>query len=87
MSKPLQQTIEIMAKLYEARNASQQLHGANWVAHMSKYSVLIQQIMDGKKIDALAAATIIAKHSTSGFQQLDVLAAAVEMIEPSQVAA
>jgi hypothetical protein len=78
-----EQAIAITAKLYECRRAARSLLGAHYKRDMDLWATSIR---DGAKlvgVSELAVAQAIAR-KTDGFGALIVLAAYVEMMEPSE---
>lgn len=78
-----QQTTDITARLYDCRRTAQTLLGARYDQDMKALAKEIQRVSDEKNISTLAAATSLAR-GLSGHGQIVVLAAFVEMTEPSQ---
>lgn len=82
-----QQSIEITVKLYKARDASRFLLGQKYPAKMAEYIGLIQMVMADKKVTSIGAATLLCKATDNPHQQMQILSAVVEMVEPSGVKA
>lgn len=77
--------VQMAAKLYEARDAAKMLLGAHYKRDMELWAVAIRGEAESKKTSELAAAISMAKQA-DGFGAVMILAAAVEMTEPSVAA-
>jgi hypothetical protein len=86
MSKE-QRTIEIAAKLYATRDTARALLGERYAEWMQTYADIIKQVMTDKKTSEIGAANALCKFTENPFQQMTILAAAVEMVEPTKEAA
>jgi hypothetical protein len=78
-----QQKIQMAAKLYDCRDTARRLLGEAFSAKVAEYSEVIKLVMSDKKIDALTAGIFVSKQSENPMTVMMVLAATVEMIEPS----
>lgn len=82
--------ITIAAKLYDARRTVRRFHREKWREKLEPARELVQRYMDRKECDALIAATRICQHiqrtypGQYGHDQLLIMAAAVEIIEPTE---
>lgn len=70
------------AKLYECRKAAKSLLGAHFGRDMALWAKAIRGVAADDKTTELVAATKMAREA-GGFGAVVILAAAVEMIEPS----
>jgi hypothetical protein len=82
-----QQTIELAAKLYGARDATRLLHGDKYAARMQECGTILREVMAAKNVNEIRAAMMMCEQTGSAYQQMDILAAVVELIEPSGVMA
>jgi hypothetical protein len=78
-----QQKIQMAAKLYDCRDTARRLLGKAFNPKIAEYSEVIKLVMSDKKIDTLAAGIFLSKQSENPMTVIMVLAATVEMIEPS----
>lgn len=79
-----EQAIKLAAKLYEMRDGAKQLLGDRYPARMAEFRKAIEMVQAKKNLDALKAAMDICQHvDGDGFEVIFVMAAALEMIEPS----
>ncbi len=83
----IQQSVEITVKLYKARDAARLLLGAKYQAKMAEYIGLIKMVMADKNVSSVNAAIQLCNATDSPHQQMQILSAAVEMVEPSGVPA
>lgn len=82
-----QRAIQLAAQLYEARDIMRTLLGDKFQARMKEYGEAITEVMAAKSVDTITAAQMLCKETESPMQQITILAAAVEMAEPSEVPA
>lgn len=78
--------VRIAARLYEAREVTRRMLGDRYPDRMKEYSAVVAEVAANMKIDVLVAAKQIAEALTKAGNDLSammVVAAAVEMIEPS----
>jgi hypothetical protein len=75
--------IQIAAKLYECRDAARSLLGAHYKRDMDMWAIAIRAVAERDKCSELSAAQKMARE-TDGFGAIVVLAACVEMTEPSE---
>lgn len=80
--RPTEQQVRLAAQLYEARDAVRRLLGTTYSARMVELGGALQRVADASKTTVLSAA-INAARSVSGLDSLLILAAAVELSEPS----
>lgn len=84
-----EQIISMAAKMYEARTTMRRLLGAKYTERMAECQKFITAVMERDGVNETSAAIRLAKeltddgHTVLGVQML---AAAVEMIEPSEPA-
>jgi len=74
--------IQMAAKLYECRDAARSLLGTHYKRDMELWALAITGVAASDKCSELAAANKMAKEA-GGFGAIVVLAAYVEMAEPS----
>jgi len=80
----MQKQIQITAKIYECRDAAKSLLGDGYNKRMFEYGEIISAVSSSKKIGIIAAASELANDPrASGYEKIQILASAVEMIEPS----
>lgn len=71
-------------KFYETRNTAKQLLGARYEARMTELGAMLAKVAEGRRSGALdAAQDVVRAADLDGFEAIQVLAAAVELIEPS----
>jgi hypothetical protein len=74
--------VKIAAKLYECRDAAKSLLGAHYARDMELWARAIRGVATAEKDTEVAAATKMAREA-DGFGAIVILAAYVEMTEPS----
>lgn len=82
--QPTEQQVKMTAKLYEMRDRARRLMGAKYKPHMDELGRILTMTAqrDGKSV--LAVATEVAKkRELIGVELMMVMAAAVELSEPS----
>lgn len=89
MSAHIENAVKLAARLYKARDAMRRLYGHDYPKKVAMFQEFIRAEMTKRKLDAInATMSLVAglqKHdSGSGMTQALVLAAYVEMIEPSE---
>lgn len=77
-----EQHVDMTAQLYAARRSARIILGDRFEPVMVDLGRALKQIADAKKVSVLSAAILAAKGS-SGMQAVQILAAAVELAEPS----
>jgi len=77
------EAIQLTAKLYEVRTTCRQLLGTRYHEVMSASAEVINVAVERTGADVLTAAIEIAKRCSSPYAQMHILAAAVELVEPS----
>lgn len=81
-----EQQIRLAAKLYEMRDGAKHILGNRYQERMNDFAKAIRIVQDRKKLDVLQAAMDICQHvEAGGFEVVFVMAAACEMLEPTQV--
>jgi len=71
-------------KFYETRNTARVLLGEGYSARMKELGAMVAKVAAGRRTGALAAAQdVVRAADLDGFEAIQVLAAAVELIEPS----
>lgn len=79
-----EQQIRIASKLYECRDAARTLLGDNYRPRMDELGTVLNRIAEVRKVGVLEAAQDAVKAVVGdGMTQLQILAAAVELIEPT----
>lgn len=78
-------SIQIAARLYECRDTAKRLLGEKFTSRMQEYGDMVKKLAGAKGIDILMAGKILADPDVSGggITSVLVLAATVELIEPS----
>ena len=75
---------ELIAELYDMRDAAKRVLGDSYVARMAVLRGFISVVQRRDDCDELTAAATIAKGTqANAWQNIFIMAAAVEMIEPS----
>lgn len=74
--------IHLASKLYDCRDAARSLLGAHFKRDMDLWAIAIRGEAQAKNCTELAAAQTMAREA-GGFGAIVVLAAYVEMVEPS----
>lgn len=77
--------VRIASRLYEVRNAARTMFGDRFRARMDEYADVIKQVQAKRKIESplMAAKQICDVVKADGYQTIAIMAAAVEMLEPS----
>lgn len=81
----MEKLVKIAARLYECRDTAKQLLGDKYLERMKLYGEWIRKVSESRKIDDLAAAKEIINTigTEDGMVVMHIIAAAVELIEPS----
>jgi hypothetical protein len=80
----MEQQVRLAAKLYEARDASRRILGEKYKERMALYGRGIRVLQIGETQDSVLSATIeLAKKCDHEMEVIFVIAAGVELIEPS----
>lgn len=77
--------VRIAADLYKARDTARRMCGEKYSANMAEIGGVLKEIARARGVDVLVAATDAAKDGRTGFDAWMILAAAVELIEPTPV--
>ena len=77
-----EKAVKMASRLYECRDTARNLLGAHYQRDMELWGIAIHDQADADNCSELAAATKMAK-DTNGFGMIIILAAYVEMVEPS----
>jgi hypothetical protein len=81
-----EQQIRLAAKLYEMRDGAKHILGNRYHERMNEFAEAIRIVQQRRKLDILNAALDICQHvEAGGFEVVFVMAAACEMLEPTQV--
>ena len=82
----LERAIKITARLYELRDTMKAIHGAEWEKTLEPYTAVLQGLHKEKGIPYLELGQQLAKEmQDQNINPVMVLAAMVELMEPSQV--
>jgi hypothetical protein len=77
-----ERAVTLTAKMFQCRTAAKSLLG-KYAAQMREYGVVLTKISEGKKISLVAAATEAANVMPGPYGQIVVMAAVVELLDPS----
>ena len=80
---PTERAVNLTAKMFQCRTAAKTLLGDKYAAQMREYGVVLTKISEGKKISLVAAATEAANAMQGPYGQIVVMAAVVELLDPS----
>ena len=80
---PLRNLVQTASKLYECRDTMKFLLGNKYQDTMQKWGEQIKQVMILKRCDEVMAAILLAKKADEPMVTISLLAAAVELVEPS----
>jgi hypothetical protein len=82
-----EQHVRAAARLYEARDAVRSLFGERYADVLEPFKAMIRKAQALNDCDEIAAALWIARRvsRSDGMEVLKILAAAVELVEPSSV--
>jgi len=76
--------LRLAPKFYETRNTVRMLLGEGYPARMKELGAMVAKVAAGRRTGALdAAQDVVRAADLDGFEAIQVLAAAVELIEPS----
>jgi hypothetical protein len=79
-----QQQVQMAAKLYEMRDKAKRLLGERYRPHMAELGKILKMTADRDKKSVLAVATeVCKKRELIGMDLMLIMAAAVELVEPS----
>lgn len=71
-------------KLYETRDTARQLLGEGFQPRMKELGSMLEKLAEGRRTGALdVAQDVVRAFDLDGYEAIQVLAAAVELIEPS----
>ncbi len=90
MMKLDEKTIRMASRLYAARDSARKFLGKNYLATMASMQEIIREFMKNRSCDALPATMAIVTQlqkenpHVSGYEQMLILAAYVEMVEPTK---
>lgn len=80
----MQKVIQLAAKLYECRDTAKTFLGDGYSERMREYGEIVSAVSNQKRISIIQAAIELAQdHQASGYEKIQILASAVEIIEPS----
>ena len=79
----MENAVQMAAKLYECRDAARNILGGRYAEKMAEYGAAVQGIAAERCCGILEAGTTLAKATGGGMSAILVLAATVEIIEPS----
>lgn len=78
--------VAIAAQMYECRSTARRLLGDKFHARMAEYSDVVRAVAQRDKCNEIVAgATVIKEAGLTGMDSLLLMAAVVEMTEPSNV--
>ena len=81
----IEQAVAITAKLYEVRKCVQDLYGAAWRGRLQPYLTELERIHNASGVPYLELGQQLAREMQSqGINPMMVLAAMVEILEPTQ---
>lgn len=79
-----ERAISLAAKLYAARDGARQLLGARYGERMAALGAIVKSVQTKSGTNEIQAAQqIIREGNLQGFDAMQVLASAVELVEPS----
>lgn len=79
----MQRAVKMTAKLYEARDSAKFMLGEKYPERMEELGALIRVRMVEKGESEIGAASFLCTQTENSYLQIEILAAAVEMVEPS----
>lgn len=79
----MEQMVKVAARLYECRDTAKRLLGEKYQERMREYGDAVRSVAKVKCIGELEAGKMLAEASGGGMTALLVMAATVEIIEPS----
>lgn len=78
------QQVQLAAKLYEARDAMRSLLGERYAARMAEIGGVLKKVAARDTVNEIQAAQVVIKAiDAQGYDALQLLAAAVELVEPT----
>jgi hypothetical protein len=83
----MEKEIKIAAKLYECRDTAKRFFREKYAERLKPYMHIVQEVMKANELEVLEAILKISKTQTNqedGMRQMLFMAAAVELIEPSE---
>lgn len=80
---PTEQQVRVTAKLYECRDAVKSLLGDRYKERMAELGLTITTVAKHRNCELAHAANLAARACDGGFDRIQVLAAFVELVEPS----
>lgn len=83
MSATITQAVRITDRLHECRDAARTLLGDSYVPTMAEYQKVIKAVAEKANVELLDAALQICKGVTDPRFPIFVMAATVELVEPS----
>lgn len=78
-----ERAVRMAARMYEMRDTARRLLGDKYKDRMAEYAPIIQRVADNRKCSVLQAGGMMASESGDGMMTVMIVAAMVEMIEPS----
>lgn len=78
-----EQQVRIAARLYEARAAAKTMLGEKFAERMKEYGAVIKGIADKQKVSEIAALNVACRLVDNPYTHIQLMAAAVELVEPS----
>lgn len=84
MPQATENVVTMAAQMYECRSAARRLLGENYMRHMLERARVVRAVARRDQCnDIVAGATVIKEAGLQGMGALLMLAAVVEMVEPS----
>lgn len=78
------QQVQLAAKLYEARDTMRRLLGERYAARMAELGGVLKKVAARDSVSEIQAAQVVIKAiDAQGYDALQLLAAAVELVEPT----
>lgn len=78
------QQVQMAAKLYEARDAMRRMLGERYAARMAELGGVLKKVSARDSVNEIQAAQVVIKAiDAQGYDALQLLAAAVELVEPT----
>ena len=78
-----EQAVKMAAKLYECRDTAKRVFGAGYPERIAAYGRVVKSAANAMECSELSAATTLANKAGGGMAAICYLAAAVEIMEPS----
>jgi hypothetical protein len=79
----MEKEVKMAAKMYEMRDAAKSPLGEHYAADMQKHGAQIKKVAEHFKCSIFKAGAMMATEAGGGMMTILIIAATVEMIEPS----